>query len=75
MKWLLTMEIGAKMQEITKNVNMYKSIKKNGYTDFPIINARVLYYYDHWTNQEYAITINLNDKNNVIDVERFNDED
>ena len=69
------MEIGAKMQEITKNVNMYKSIKKNGYTDFPIINARVLYYYDHWTNQEYAITINLNDKNNVIDVERFNDED
>ncbi len=63
------------MQEITKNVNMYKSIKKNGYTDFPIINARVLYYYDHWTNQEYAITINLNDKNNVIDVERFNDED
>ncbi len=74
MKWLLTMEIGAKMQEITKNVNMYKSIKKNGYTDFPIINARVLYYYDHWTNQEYAITINLNNKNNVIDVERFNDE-
>ncbi len=68
------MEIGAKMQEITKNVNMYKSIKKNGYTDFPIINARVLYYYDHWTNQEYAITINLNNKNNVIDVERFNDE-
>tara|TARA_R100000742_G_C4274182_1_gene94057 strand:- start:1515 stop:1706 length:192 start_codon:yes stop_codon:yes gene_type:complete len=62
------------MQEITKNVNMYKSIKKNGYTDFPIINARVLYYYDHWTNQEYAITINLNNKNNVIDVERFNDE-
>jgi hypothetical protein len=68
------MEIGAKMQEITKNVNMYKSIKKNGYTDFPMINARVLYYYDHWTNQEYAITINLNNKNNVIDVERFNDE-
>tara|TARA_R110001583_G_scaffold8619_1_gene41165 strand:+ start:159 stop:350 length:192 start_codon:yes stop_codon:yes gene_type:complete len=62
------------MQEITKNVNMYKSIKKNGYTDFPMINARVLYYYDHWTNQEYAITINLNNKNNVIDVERFNDE-
>ncbi len=74
MKWLWIMEIGAKMQEITKNVNMYKSIKKNGYTDFPIINARVLYYYDHWTNQEYAITINLNNKNNVIDVERFNDE-
>jgi len=74
MKWQQTMEIGAKMQEITKNVNMYKSIKKNGYTDFPIINARVLYYYDHWTNQEYAITINLNNKNNVIDVERFNDE-
>ena len=74
MKWQWTMEIGAKMQEITKNVNMYKSIKKNGYTDFPIINARVLYYYDHWTNQEYAITINLNNKNNVIDVERFNDE-
>jgi hypothetical protein len=74
MKWQQTMEIGAKMQEITKNVNMYKSIKKNGYTDFPMINARVLYYYDHWTNQEYAITINLNNKNNVIDVERFNDE-
>ncbi len=62
------------MQQITKNVNLYNSIKKNGYTDFPNINARVLYYYDHWTNQEYAITINLNNKNNVIDVERFNDE-
>ena len=36
-----------------------------------MINARVLYYYDHWTNEEYAITINLNNKNNIIDVEKF----
>ena len=61
------------MQQITKNVNLYNSIKKNGYTDFPNINARVLYYYDHWTGYEYAVTINLNDLNNVIDIEQFHD--
>jgi hypothetical protein len=54
----------------TKN-NVYKSIKENGYTDFPTINARVMYYYDHWTNQEYAVTINLDDLNSVIDIEKF----
>ena len=63
--------IGESMNNITKDTEMYKTISKNGYLDFPMINARVLYYYDHWTNQEYAITINLNNKNNIIDVEKF----
>ena len=49
--------------------NLYKSITKNGYTDFPNINARVLYYEDDGI--EYAITINLNNLNNVIEIEQF----
>jgi hypothetical protein len=59
------------MHDITKNTQMYKTISKSGYMDFPNINARVLYHHDHWTGCEYAITINLNNKNNVIDVEKF----
>ena len=68
---LIIQPIGESMNNITKDTEMYKTISKNGYLDFPMINARVLYYYDHWTNQEYAITINLNNKNNIIDVEKF----
>ena len=34
------------MELITIKTNMYKSIKQNGYTDFPNINVRVLYYAD-----------------------------
>ena len=59
------------MNNITKDDALYKTIAKYGYLDFPIINARVLYYYDHSCNQEYAITINLNNKDNIIDVEKF----
>ena len=57
------------MELITKKTNMYKSIKENGYTDFPNINVRVLYHED--ANHEYAISLNLNDKNKILDIEQF----
>ena len=57
------------MELITKKTNMYKSIKENGYTDFPNINVRVLYYADDGI--EYAISLNLNDKNIILDIEQF----
>jgi len=50
---------------------MYKSIRQNGYTDFPNINVRVLYYVDDGV--EYAISINLNNKNKILDMEQFHD--
>lgn len=51
---------------------MYKTISDKGYIDFLNINARVLYYKD--LDHEYAITINLNNKNNIIDVEQFSND-
>ena len=57
------------MELITKKTNMYKSIKENGYTDFPNINVRVLYHED--ANHEYAVSLNLNDKNKILDIEQF----
>ena len=59
------------MELITKKTNMYKSIRQNGYTDFPNINVRVLYYVDDGV--EYAISLNLNDKNKILDMEQFHD--
>tara|TARA_R100000234_G_scaffold104749_1_gene74688 strand:- start:921 stop:1130 length:210 start_codon:yes stop_codon:yes gene_type:complete len=59
------------MELITKKTNMYKSIKENGYTDFPNINVRVLYYKDIDDGGEYAISINLNNKNKILDIEQF----
>jgi hypothetical protein len=61
-----------KMNTITKNTQMYKTISDKGYIDFLNINARVLYYKD--LDHEYAITINLNNKNNIIDVEQFSND-
>jgi len=57
------------MQIISKENNLYKSITKNGYTDFPNISARVLYYEDDGI--EYAITINLSTLTNVMEIEQF----
>lgn len=57
------------MELITRQTAMYKTIKNFGFLDFPNINARVLYYSDG--NNEYAITINLNNKNKIIDIEQF----
>jgi len=57
------------MEIVSKENNLYKSITKNGYTDFPNINARVLYYEDDGI--EYAITINLNNLNNIIEIQQF----
>ncbi len=62
------------MHTITKNTQMYKTISDNGYIDFPNINSRVLYYKDLDNDYEYAITINLNNKNNIIDVEQFSND-
>ena len=53
---------------------MYKTISNKGYIDFPNINARVLHYRDPEDDYEYAITINLNNKNNIIDVEQFSND-
>tara|TARA_R110002124_G_scaffold112302_1_gene266353 strand:- start:630 stop:818 length:189 start_codon:yes stop_codon:yes gene_type:complete len=60
------------MNTITKNTQMYKTISDKGYIDFLNINARVLYYKD--LDHEYAITINLNNKNNIIDIEQFSND-
>ena len=57
---------------ITKKTQMYKTLSKNGYMDFPSINARVLYYSDG--KNEYAVTVNLNNCNS-IDIEIFKEDE
>ncbi len=59
------------MELITKKTNMYKSIKENGYTDFPNINVRVLYHED--ANHEYAVSINLDNKDKILHIEEIID--
>ena len=59
------------MKAVNKQNNLYKTIKENGYLDFPNINIRVLYYYDLLTNNEYSIHLDLKNLNNVVTVERF----
>ena len=58
---------------ITKKTQMYKTLSKNGYMDFPSINARVLYYSDG--KNEYAVTVNLNNCNSIIDIEIFKEDE
>jgi hypothetical protein len=59
------------MKEVSKQVNLYKIIKENGYLDFPNINVRVLYYHDLLTDNEYSIHLDLSNLHNVVTVERF----
>ena len=59
------------MNLISKQNELYKGLRENGYTDFPNINVRVLYYKDIDDGGEYAISINLNNKNKILDIEQF----
>ena len=59
------------MKKVSKQVNLYKIIKENGYLDFPNINVRVLYYHDLLTDDEYSIHLDLSNLHNVVTVERF----
>ena len=59
------------MKKISKQNNLYKTTKENGYLDFPNINARVLYYRDLLTDIEYSINLDLKNLNNVIKIEQF----
>lgn len=59
------------MKKVSKQVNLYKIIKENGYLDFPNINVRVLYYHDLLTDNEYSIHLDLSNLHRVVTVERF----
>ena len=59
------------MKKVSKQVNLYKIIKENGYLDFPYINVRVLYYHDLLTDNEYSIHLDLSNLHRVVTVERF----
>ena len=59
------------MKKVSKQVNLYKIIKENGYLDFPNINVRVLYYHDLLTDDEYSIHLDLSNLHRVVTVERF----
>jgi hypothetical protein len=69
------------MDLISKENNLYKGLKKYGFTDFPSQGNRVLYYKEN--NIEFAITIKksnpykkdkygvANDKETVLKIEQF----
>ena len=59
------------MKKVSKQVNLYKIIKENGYLDFPNINVRVLYYHDLLTDNEYSIHLDLSNLHREVTVERF----
>ena len=59
------------MKKVSKQVNLYKIIKENGYLDFQNINVRVLYYNDLLTDNEYSIHLDLSNLHRVVTVERF----
>ena len=59
------------MKKVSKQVNLYKIIKENGYLDFQNINVRVLYYHDLLTDNEYSIHLDLSNLHRVVTVERF----
>ena len=69
------------MNLISKDNELYKGLKKYGFTDFPSQGNRVLYYKEN--NIEFAITIKksnpykkykygvANDKEKVLKIEHF----
>ena len=59
------------MKKVSKQVNLYKIIKENGYLEFPNINVRLLYYHDLLTDNEYSIHLDLSNLHRVVTVERF----